>query len=133
MPNVLALAFHVDYWGSSGLRDDFALPMARERQRRYVETLRLSSAFTPQVVDGRSSFVGSGRRRLPTLGEERTPGGRSESLNRQTIPHFRSTFQCSFVAHALGARLECREPPVMAVIHRIGLLEAEFNRICTLL
>ena len=39
----------------------------------------------------------------------------------------------SIVAHALGARLECREPPVMAVIHRIGLLEAEFNRICTLL
>src|SRR6202020_2054371 len=89
MPNVLALPFHVDYWDDIGWRDHFALPMARERQRRYVETLRLSSAFTPQVVDGRSSFVGSGRRRLPTLGEERTPGGRSESLNRQTIPHFR--------------------------------------------
>ena len=65
MPNVLALAFHVDYWDSIGWRDHFALPMARERQRRYVETLGLSSAFTPQVVvDGRSSFVGSDKPRI---------------------------------------------------------------------
>jgi hypothetical protein len=65
MPNVLALAFHVDYWDSIGWPDKFALPMARERQRRYVETLRLSSAFTPQVVvDGRSSFVGSDKPRI---------------------------------------------------------------------
>jgi hypothetical protein len=65
MPNVLALSFHVDYWDSLGWRDHFALPMARERQRGYVETLGLSSAFTPQVVvDGRSSFVGSDKRRI---------------------------------------------------------------------
>jgi hypothetical protein len=65
LPNVLALSFHVDYWDSIGWRDHFALPIARERQRRYVETLGLSSAFTPQVVvDGRSSFVGSDKRRI---------------------------------------------------------------------
>jgi hypothetical protein len=65
MPNVLALAFHVDYWDDIGWRDHFALPMASERQRRYVETLRLSSAFTPQVVvNGRSSFVGSDKPRI---------------------------------------------------------------------
>jgi hypothetical protein len=65
MPNVVALAFHVDYWDSIGWRDHFALPTAVERQHRYVETLGLSSAFTPQiVVDGRSSFVGSDKRRI---------------------------------------------------------------------
>src|SRR5271167_4559047 len=48
MPSVLALSFHVDYWDSLGWRDHFALPMARERQRGYVETLGLPSAFTPQ-------------------------------------------------------------------------------------
>ena len=64
-PNVIALAFHVDYWDSIGWRDHFALPTATERQRRYVETLGLSSAFTPQVViDGRGSFVGSDKRRI---------------------------------------------------------------------
>ena len=64
-PNVVALAFHVDYWDSIGWRDRFAIPTATERQRRYVETLGLSSAFTPQVViDGRGSFVGSDKRRI---------------------------------------------------------------------
>jgi hypothetical protein len=65
MPNVLALAFHVDYWDSIGWRDHFALPTAVRRQQQYVETLGLSSAFTPQVVvGGGSSFVGSDKRRI---------------------------------------------------------------------
>ncbi len=65
MPNVLALAFHVDYWDSIEWRDHFALPTAVRRQQQYVEALGLSSAFTPQVVvDGRSSFVGSDKRRI---------------------------------------------------------------------
>jgi hypothetical protein len=64
-PNVIALAFHVDYWDSIGWRDRFAIPEAVLRQRRYVEALNLSSAFTPQaVIDGRASFVGSDRRRI---------------------------------------------------------------------
>lgn len=67
--DVLALAFHVDYWNSLGWTDRFTLPYAAERQRRYVQTLHLSSAFTPQIViDGRRSFVGSDRRGiLPAL------------------------------------------------------------------
>jgi hypothetical protein len=65
MPNVIALAFHVDYWDSIGWRDHYSIPNAVERQRRYVDSLGLSSAFTPQaVVDGRSSFVGSDKRRI---------------------------------------------------------------------
>jgi hypothetical protein len=65
MPNVVALAFHVAYWDNIGWADHFALPIAVKRQNRYVETLGLSSAFTPQaVVDGRGSFVGSDKRRI---------------------------------------------------------------------
>jgi hypothetical protein len=65
MPNVIALAFHVDYWDSIGWRDHYSIPNAVERQRRYVKSLGLSSAFTPQVVvDGRSSFIGSDKRRI---------------------------------------------------------------------
>jgi hypothetical protein len=63
MPNVIALAFHVDYWDNIGWRDHYSIPNAVERQHRYVEALGLSSAFTPQaVVDGRGSFVGSDKR-----------------------------------------------------------------------
>src|SRR5208283_332006 len=62
-PNVIALAFHVDYWDSIGWRDRFEISDAAPRQRRYVETLKLSNAFTPQaVIDGRASYVGSDRR-----------------------------------------------------------------------
>jgi hypothetical protein len=65
MPNVIALAFHVDYWDSIGWRDHYSIPNAVERQHGYVVSLGLSSAFTPQVVvDGRSSFVGSDKRRI---------------------------------------------------------------------
>jgi hypothetical protein len=64
-PDVLALAFHVDYWNDLGWRDRFSLAAATERQRRYTEALGLPSAFTPQLVmDGRASFVGSDQRRI---------------------------------------------------------------------
>jgi len=60
--NVLALAFHVDYWDDLGWRDRFEMPEAVQRQRAYAKTLHLASVYTPQiVVDGRSDFVGSDR------------------------------------------------------------------------
>jgi len=59
-PNIIALAFHVDYWDDAGWRDRYSMSEATARQRRYVERLRLPSAFTPQMVIGGSrSFVGS--------------------------------------------------------------------------
>jgi len=71
-PNVVALAFHVDYWDSIGWRDRYEIPTAAKRQDRYVDTLNLSSAFTPQVViDGRASYVGSDRRRIVAALAER--------------------------------------------------------------
>ncbi len=58
--DVLALAFHVDYWDDLGWRDRFGLPDAVERQRAYAKALRLSTVYTPQVViDGQDDFVGS--------------------------------------------------------------------------
>jgi hypothetical protein len=68
MPNVIALAFHVDYWDSIGWRDRFSIPDAVERQYQYVQGLNLSSAFTPQaVINGQSSVVGCKRSIFPTL------------------------------------------------------------------
>ncbi|MEP6548997.1 MAG: DUF1223 domain-containing protein [Gammaproteobacteria bacterium] len=59
---VLALAFHVDYWDNLGWRDRFEVTEAAPRQRLYAKTLRLSSVYTPQViVDGRVDFIGSDR------------------------------------------------------------------------
>jgi hypothetical protein len=64
-PDIIALAFHVDYWDSSSWYDHFSLPDATQRQRRYVEALRLSTAFTPQmIVNGRASYVGSDKGKI---------------------------------------------------------------------
>jgi hypothetical protein len=60
--DVLALAFHVEYWDDLGWRDRFGLPGAVRRQDAYAKALRLSSVYTPQVVvDGHEDFVGSDR------------------------------------------------------------------------
>lgn len=57
-PEVLALAFHVDYWDSGGWRDRFELHQSVERQNAYVRNFHRASAFTPQfVIDGRTDDV----------------------------------------------------------------------------
>lgn len=57
-PDVVALAFHVDYWDSSGWRDRFELRQSVERQNAYVRNFHRASAFTPQfVIDGRKDAV----------------------------------------------------------------------------
>lgn len=64
-PNVLALSFHVDYWDYLGWHDPFELPVSTQRQKRYMESLQLSTMFTPQsIIDGRISRLGSDRRSL---------------------------------------------------------------------
>jgi hypothetical protein len=64
-PDVIALAYHVDYWDYIGWKDPFALPQSTQRQRNYAQSLQLSSVFTPQaIIDGQSSIVGSSRRSL---------------------------------------------------------------------
>lgn len=58
--DVLALAFHVDYWDYIGWKDPFADPKYTSRQRHYSAKLGLRYVFTPQmVVQGASSATGS--------------------------------------------------------------------------
>ena len=64
-PDVLALAFHVDYWDSAGWRDGFEMPIATQRQARYVRQLGLPVAATPQmIIDGSGEILGSNRDRV---------------------------------------------------------------------
>lgn len=59
-PDVIALAFHVDYWNYIGWSDPFAKPWASARQRAYRESLKTRFVYTPQiVVDGTAQVVGS--------------------------------------------------------------------------
>jgi len=60
-PNVVALAFHVDYWDELGWKDRFAIPESVPRQLGYVRRMS-RGAFTPQVVvGGDTSALGSDR------------------------------------------------------------------------
>jgi len=48
--DVLALAFHVNYWDKLGWTDRFATPAATERQYEVAKYVGGSSVYTPQVV-----------------------------------------------------------------------------------
>ena len=59
-PDVLALAFHVDYWNYIGWTDPFASKMATQRQRDYSQRLALRYVYTPQmVINGVAEGVGA--------------------------------------------------------------------------
>ena len=52
-PDIVALAFHVDYWDYIGWRDPFASRETTERQRAYARVLKQRYVYTPEmVVDG---------------------------------------------------------------------------------
>ena len=58
--DVVALAFHVDYWDELGWRDRFELAQSVERQNIYARNLHHFSVYTPQlVIDGRFDAVGA--------------------------------------------------------------------------
>ncbi|WP_163265175.1 DUF1223 domain-containing protein [Chelativorans alearense] len=60
--DVVALAYHVDYWDYLGWKDELATPENTARQRAYGETFD-RSVYTPQaVVNGRRDIVGSHRK-----------------------------------------------------------------------
>jgi hypothetical protein len=60
--DVLALAFHVDYWNYIGWSDPFSSAAATERQQAYGRHLDLRAVYTPQmVIDGTTHEVGSDR------------------------------------------------------------------------
>jgi hypothetical protein len=51
-PDVLALAFHVNYWDRLGWVDRFASPEATSRQYEVARIAGSSQVYTPQVVVG---------------------------------------------------------------------------------
>lgn len=60
--DVIALAYHVDYWDYVGWKDTFAHSEFSDRQRAYAESWGSSRIYTPQmVVNGQQGVVGSRR------------------------------------------------------------------------
>ena len=60
--DVLALAYHVDYWDYVGWKDTFGDGRYSDRQRAYAKSWGSSRIYTPQmVINGTSAVVGSRR------------------------------------------------------------------------
>jgi hypothetical protein len=60
--DVVALAYHVDYWDYIGWQDTFGDANYSDRQRGYAKSWGSSSVFTPQmVINGEEGVVGSRR------------------------------------------------------------------------
>jgi hypothetical protein len=57
---IIALAFHVDYWNRLGWIDSFSNNKFSQRQREYASILNTESVYTPQlVINGENEMVGS--------------------------------------------------------------------------
>ena len=60
--DVVALAYHVDYWDYVGWKDTFGEADYSDRQRAYAQSWGSSRIYTPQmVVNGTKGVVGSRR------------------------------------------------------------------------
>jgi len=60
--DVVALAYHVDYWDYIGWQDTFGDQAFSDRQRAYAKSWGSSRIYTPQmVVNGAKGVVGSRR------------------------------------------------------------------------
>lgn len=63
--DVVALAYHVDYWDYLGWRDTLASPDNTARQQEYNRSFGNRSVYTPQaIVNGRKQLNGAKRRRI---------------------------------------------------------------------
>ncbi|MET3927743.1 DUF1223 domain-containing protein [Devosia sp. 2618] len=60
--DIVALAYHVDYWDYVGWEDTFGDPTYSDRQRAYAKGWGSTRIYTPQmVVNGAEGVVGSRR------------------------------------------------------------------------
>jgi hypothetical protein len=64
-PEIVALAYHVDYWDYIGWPDTFGTAANSDRQRAYAQGWGSARIFTPQmIVNGKQGVVGSRRQEV---------------------------------------------------------------------
>ncbi len=87
-PDVLALAFEVDYWDRLGWKDTFSSPAWTARQYSYARAMGRDGVYTPQVVvNGRAEGDGLDAGGLAALIDrgERGAGGPSVAFDGRTV------------------------------------------------
>jgi hypothetical protein len=87
-PDVLALAFAVDYWDRLGWKDTFSQPAWTARQYAYAHTMGRDGVYTPQVVvNGRVEGDGLAAGDLAALMSrgDRGPAGPEVSFSGRAV------------------------------------------------
>lgn len=73
-PDMITLAYHVDYWDYIGWQDTFGAKENSKRQRDYASAWGSSRIFTPQlVVNGECGVVGNKRDKVDAALGTATP------------------------------------------------------------
>ncbi|MCV0394627.1 MAG: DUF1223 domain-containing protein [Rhizobiaceae bacterium] len=80
--DVIALAYHIDYWDYLGWKDTLASAANTDRQRYYAKALGSRSVYTPQaVVNGRVHLNGAAKSRLDMTIERMASGDQALSVD----------------------------------------------------
>ena len=88
--DVIALAFHVNYWDRLGWPDRFATPAITERQRLLAQSSGSSTVYTPQVMaNGRDlrNWSGASIARLPASSLPLTLRREADTVTASIGPH----------------------------------------------
>jgi hypothetical protein len=86
-PNVIPIAYHVDYWNYLGWRDPFSSRVWTQRQMAYTRAFNLGSSYTPQiVVSGAREMIGSNENAVRAAIEEASQHG-SIATVKVTLDH----------------------------------------------
>lgn len=82
--DVIALAFHVDYWNYIGWEDPFSSAAHTERQRSYASLMGSATIYTPQaIVQGTADVVGSNAAALQAAIAEASAQSNGITLTQQ--------------------------------------------------
>ncbi len=80
--DVIALAYHVDYWDYLGWKDNMARPENTQRQKAYQASLDNAWIYTPQaVVNGRNHVTGSRSDAILSLLDNDAKAGSNEMVD----------------------------------------------------
>ena len=67
-PNIIPLAFHVDYWNRLGWKDPFSKAQFSQRQSDYANSMNSQGSYTPQlIINGKHELVGSKENEIKEL------------------------------------------------------------------
>ncbi|KAG6482193.1 uncharacterized protein LOC122017924 [Zingiber officinale] len=122
LPPVALLEFHVEYWDYRGWRDPFGSSLWTVRQKAYVETLRLDTLYTPQVVvNGRAQCVGTDVDAI-CAAIQSAPRFPSPTMQMKLNRTADGTALQVSLSGALGTRVDGGGADVMVALYESGLV-----------